>query len=97
MRSRFSAFACGGYGQYLLDTWLPSESRGMTVASLSERSVEWVELQVLDHSQNGDDGSVEFNAIYLDTNGKRRVLHEKSAFKRVAGHWLYVSGEVDAG
>lgn len=94
MRSRYSAFACGGYGQYLLDTWSPSETKKMTNAA---RSVDWVELQVLDSSQHQDDGMVEFNAYFLDGNGERRLLHEKSVFQRVAGHWLYVSGEVKTG
>jgi len=97
MRSRYSAYARGGYGKYLLDTWLPSMTKNMTVAALSERSTEWLELQVLDQSQNGDEGTVEFNAFYVGGNGEREVLHEKSAFKRVAGRWLYVSGESNSG
>ena len=97
MRSRYSAYARGGYGQYLLDTWLPSMTNSMTAAALSERSIEWVELQVLDQSQDGDEGTVEFNAFFVSDSDEREVLHEKSAFQRVAGHWLYVSGETDAG
>ena len=96
MRSRYSAFACGGYGQYLLDTWLPSMAKEMTAAELSRRSVEWLGLEVLNDSENGDDGLVEFQAIFLDEDGERRMMHEKSVFKRVAGKWLYVRGEVDS-
>lgn len=96
MRSRYSAFACGGYGQYLLDTWLPSMAKGMTAAELSKRSVEWLGLEVLNHSENGNDGLVEFKAFFLGGDGERRMMHEKSVFKRVAGNWLYVNGEVNS-
>ena len=38
MRSRYAAFALGGYGQYLLATWLPEFSHGLDENSLSIKS-----------------------------------------------------------
>ena len=52
MRSRYSAYALGGYGDYLLETWFPATAKGLTVEALSLRTCEWVELEVLDKSQN---------------------------------------------
>jgi SEC-C motif-containing protein len=95
MRSRFSAFAIGGYGQYLLDTWLPSMTQGMTVEELSQRATQWLSLNVVSKSQSGDNAMVEFEALFVDSAGERQCHHEKSIFKRIAGKWLYVGGEVE--
>lgn len=94
MRSRFSAFSLGGHGQYLLDTWLPSMTKGLTVEELSSNAIQWLSLKVLDKSQSGDDGIVEFEARFIDEAGQHQVLHEKSVFKRIAGKWFYIGGEV---
>lgn len=95
MRSRFTAYYLGGFGDYLLDTWFPATSKGLNAIELSEVSCDWQRLDVLDKSQSGDEGFVEFNAWFIDENGNEAVLHEKSVFTRVAGRWFYVGGEVD--
>ncbi len=100
MRSRYSAYALGGYGEYLLRTWFSATTKSLTVEALSERSCEWVKLEVLRKSQSGDEGMVEFKAYYRndkshDENGEMEVLHEKSAFMRVGGRWFYVGGEAN--
>lgn len=97
MRSRYVAYAMGGYGDYLLETWFPATRQGLTAISLSEKNIEWVELIILSKSQSGDNASVEFNAIFVNENGQRQVHHEHSVFKRLSGKWLYVGGEVDNG
>lgn len=94
MRSRYSAYALGGYGEYLLNTWFPATASGLSVPGLSARSVEWTDLQILGKSQSGDDGMVEFIAQFIDPDGEQQAMHEKSVFKRVQGRWLYVGGEV---
>jgi len=96
MRSRYSAYELGSYGDYLLQTWFPATAKGLTVEELSIRTCEWVELEVLDKSQKGDQGMVEFNAWFLNDQGDKQVLHEKSVFQRINGRWLYVGGEVDS-
>lgn len=95
MRSRYTAYALGGYGDYLLRTWFPATAQGLTVELLSERNREWVKLEVLNRSQKGDQGMVEFNAYYRGENGEIKVMHEKSAFQRISGRWFYVGGEVE--
>jgi SEC-C motif-containing protein len=96
MRSRYSAYALGGYGDYLLQTWFPATAKGLTVEALSQRSCDWIELEVLHKSQKGDQGTVEFNAWFQNDEGDKQVLHEKSVFQRTDGLWLYVGGEVNS-
>ena len=94
MRSRYTAYALGGYGEYLLRTWFPATSAGLKVAELSEKSCDWQRLEVLSSAQQGNQGFVEFKAHYLD-GGRARVMHEKSMFIRNGDCWFYVGGEVN--
>lgn len=94
MRSRYCAYALGGHGDYLLRTWFPPTARGLTAPELSQRSCEWLQLEVLAKQQRGDKGFVEFRARYRDSAGREQVLQEKSVFQRSTGRWLYVGGEV---
>ncbi|MFQ3246866.1 MAG: SEC-C motif-containing protein [Arenicella sp.] len=94
MRSRFSAFALGGYGAYLLETWLPSSSNGLSEFELSQLSVDWQHLQIIDKSQQGGRGMVEFKATFLDHYGEQQRHHEISQFHRISGHWYYAAGRV---
>jgi len=93
MRSRYSAFALGGYGDYLLSTWSVSQRKGMTAAELSVRSTDWVGLEILQKAQKGDQAIVEFKAYYQSDNEKL-AHHERSTFERVSGQWFYISGDV---
>ena len=94
MRSRYCAYALGGHGDYLLRTWFPPTARGLTAPELSQRSCEWLQLEVLAKQQRGDKGLVEFRARYRDSAGREQVMQEKSVFQRSTGRWLYVGGEV---
>jgi SEC-C motif-containing protein len=97
MRSRYSAYALGGYGEYLLATWFPATARGLTAEDLSQRSVNWCALEVLAKSQQGDNGEVEFKAYFReagDDNSEPQCMHEHSTFKRNSGRWYYVGGRV---
>lgn len=96
MRSRYSAYALGGRGDYLLRTWFPATARGLSAGMLSRRDRDWLRLEVIDKRQRGDEGFVEFRAWYRDPDGREHIMHEKSVFQRSAGRWLYVGGEVDA-
>lgn len=97
MRSRYSAFALGDHGDYLLQTWFPATAAGLTSEALSMRSRDWIRLEVIAKSQQGDDGTVEFKAWYRREDGGVEAQHEKSVFRRAAGRWLYVGGEVSTG
>ena len=90
MRSRYSAYSLGHYGEYLLNTWQPAMVGNLTAESLSEKSCEWLKLEILDTSQKGDEGAVEFKAYYLGPDNIKEVMHEKSSFQRISGKWLYV-------
>lgn len=94
MRSRYSAYALGDHGDYLLETWFPATAGGLTASQLSQRNCDWTGLEVIAKRQSGDRGYVEFRARYRDGAGQERVLHEKSVFQRNGGRWLYVGGEV---
>lgn len=94
MRSRYSAYALGNHGEYLLRTWFPATARGLTAEDLSRRSCEWLGLEIIAKDQKGDQGVVEFRAHYRDEQGEATIMQEKSVFQRIGGRWLYVGGEV---
>ncbi len=94
MRSRFSAYTLGGFGQYLHDTWHPNYRKGLTPNSLSQRTCDWQSLEVLQSKQEGDKGGVEFRAKYIDEKGELLYHHEISVFVRVKGRWYYTDGKV---
>ena len=90
MRSRFTAYFIGGAGNYLMHTWHPANRQGQNAQLLSQRMVNWQSLEVIDSSQQGDKGAVEFKAHYLDADGNPCVHHEISTFLRDRGMWYYV-------
>jgi SEC-C motif-containing protein len=92
MRSRYCAYALGGLGEYLLETWHPSSHGSLTAASLSAKTLDWQSLKILDFSQKGDEGMVKFEARYLNDDGSPGLLQEASRFLRVSGKWLYLDG-----
>ncbi len=95
MRSRYRAYAQGGQGQYLFDTWYPATRLKLSPALLDQKDSEWLGLTVLDRGQQDDEGFVEFSARFRDQIGQEQLLHEKSVFQRLNGHWLYVGGDVE--
>jgi SEC-C motif-containing protein len=95
MRSRYTAYALGEQGEYLLATWSPEFTQNITAASLSEKTHEWVKLEILNSQQKGDEGMVEFKAYYKKDDGELNNMHEKSSFRRIGGHWYYLEGDVE--
>jgi len=89
MRSRYSAYALGGYGQYLIDTWLPARTIGMSAVELSIRTTNWCGLEITTKSKQGEQGIVSFNAHYVATDGSAATHHERSLFQRIQGRWYY--------
>ena len=84
MRSRYSAFALGGYGEYLLATWLPQSAVDYSAAELSMKSTQWTGLEIVSKSQQGNEGSVEFKVSYLN-GSEKKLHHETSIFRRISG------------
>lgn len=93
MRSRYSAFVRAD-GDYLM------QSHHSTTRPLKEKkaivkwakSVSWIRLEVLETLKGkvGDtEGTVTFNAYFYE-NGEVNVIHEKSAFVKENGNWMYL-------
>lgn len=95
MRSRYSAFMLGGYGQYLQDTWAKEHSSHLSVIELSKKSTDWVSLEIINKSQQGDKGMVEFKAAFKEPDSEAlSVHHEVSQFERRSAKWVYVAGDI---
>ena len=94
MRSRYTAYALGGFGDYLCDTWYEPEQLGLTATQFSEKTLHGQQLEILDKSQQGNSAEVEFKATYLDDSNNLSCLHERSRFIRTDGKWLYVDGDI---
>ncbi len=90
MRSRYSAHARGSHGDYLVSTWLTAKELGLNAAEFEEHKVNWQKLEILQASQKGNLGIVEFKAwFYSPDREALQVHHERSAFKRINGIWYY--------
>ena len=92
MRSRYSAFVIGDR-DYLLHSWHPTTRP--TTLELEDGAVEWCGLSIEQTQQGGaedDVGTVLFSAHFRH-HGETGVLHERSRFERINGHWYYLDGE----
>ena len=96
VRSRYAAYALGDqkYREYLVRTWHPATAQHIRLADLIADDHVWKGLEIIDSRQKGDLGRVEFRATYAVGDGPDQVHHEKSAFHRHKGVWLYLEGEV---
>lgn len=90
MRSRYTAFVLGDC-RHLLDSWHPASRPDHL--DLDDDLV-WTGLAIVDATQDGDRGTVEFRATWRDGAQVAGELHETSRFRRVAGRWSYLDGEI---
>lgn len=100
MRSRYSAFALGGMGAYLLETWdTRYRDPALTARILDQRDSDWLGLEILATSDSGNQGTVDFKATYrplaVNSDTSPQILHERSRFKRHGGAWRYLDGLID--
>ncbi|MAM57684.1 MAG: hypothetical protein CMN25_10150 [Salinicola sp.] len=100
MRSRYSAFALGGLGSYLVRTWDPDAIEPtLTSAALDRRDNQWLGLEIVGTRTTGAKATVEFKARFRPWNavsaGPVQTLHERSRFRRHRGDWLYIDGVID--
>ncbi|MDB3966362.1 YchJ family metal-binding protein [Porticoccaceae bacterium] len=93
MRSRYSAYSLGGYGEYMLKTWFAPMASDLSAEELSKSDTEWLSLTVLGSGTSGNSGWVEFKAVYRD-NQRSVEMHEKSVFTLQGNRWFYIGGEV---
>ena len=90
MRSRFSAF-CLQLGEYLFSTYHPDYRGDLTIEQLSEKSLDWKNLTIVDSESLQKNGYVEFQAWYLH-EGELSCHHERSNFVKDHDQWLYCDG-----
>lgn len=88
MRSRYSAFALDD-ADYLVQTWHPKMRRHDFDL---DDNPEWIQLQIVSASENGDAGTVHFRAFYREGRAVD-MLEEVSEFERIDGRWYYVDGK----
>lgn len=100
MRSRFSAYAVGDV-DYLIATTDPAgpqfrADRDRWAEEIAEfcKRTRFEKLGVTHASEDGDRGEVVFFAK-LSRDGEDVSFAERSRFTRVAGRWLYHSGELE--
>lgn len=92
MRSRYAAYALGRL-DHVLRTWHP-RTRPHELADVP--GLTWTGLTVLavEGGEPGDEeGAVTFAAAYRTPEGPG-VQQERSRFRRRAGRWFYLDGEV---
>jgi SEC-C motif domain protein len=94
MPSRFCAYA-PGLADYLLASWHPStRPPSLQLDASGPHVTRWLGLRIIAHRAADAAGEVEFVARYRNGGGRAVRMHEVSRFRREAGRWLYVDGEV---
>ena len=94
MKSRYSAYALGE-GSYLVRTSVKEHRYEADAALIEEfaKNSEWLKLEIVQSSEAGETGMVEFKAYYRE-NGEIKLHHEKSTFIKEAGEWFYDEGKL---
>ena len=90
MRSRYCAFILQ-LGEYLFNTYHIDFRGDLTVEQLSEKSLDWKNLQIIDTQTRDKTGFVEFKAWYIN-DGQLANHHERSNFVKDHDQWLYCDG-----
>lgn len=97
MRSRYSAYALG-LVDYIVKTTHPQNPEAAKPLLQRRKEIEefcqqtrFVGLEILESTEN----TVTFNVI-LFQRGREFSFKEKSDFEKVAGQWLYLSGELSS-
>ncbi len=93
MRSRYSAYTQANTA-YIQKTMQGKAAIGYDAQQSKQwaQQVEWLGLQVFDHSPNNTDATVTFAARYRDNRGIH-FIHEKSLFETKNGIWYYMDGD----
>ncbi|ABZ76506.1 conserved hypothetical protein [Shewanella halifaxensis HAW-EB4] len=95
MRSRFSAFYLERY-DYLIETHHLDYLNGLTAQNLAQEPLpQWLGLEVCSSHQDGNEGSVTFQAWYQLDN-ELDAIHECSDFIKQDEKWYYTQGEQKA-
>jgi SEC-C motif domain protein len=101
MRSRYAAYARGEV-DYVVETtdpqgeaWQEPMSRWRSDIRSFGADTDFLGVEVLEDSVDGDSGEVRFEAK-LRADGRDASFVERSEFVRRDGRWLYRTGEVEA-
>ncbi len=90
MRSRYCAFILQ-LGEYLFNTYHLDFRGDLTIEQLSEKSANWVNLQIVEAESLETTGFVEFKAWFIEDD-KLCCFHERSNFAKDHDQWLYCDG-----
>jgi len=90
MRSRYCAFILQ-LGEYLFNTYHPDFRGDLTIEQLSEKSLDWQSLEIIETESLQETGFVEFKAWYR-IDGQLNYHHESSNFVKDHDQWLYCDG-----
>ncbi len=89
MRSRYCAYSLADR-EYILETWHADfRPRQFSI----DRRICWIGLDIIARDEQGTRAMVEFEARLMLENIVE-ALHERSAFVRTDGQWLYTTGDI---
>lgn len=93
MRSRYTAYTLADIA-YIKKTMVSPALDDFPAEEALKwaKRIDWVELEIIQSSIDGNEGKVEFVAHYNDGNDHCH-LHEVSLFRRENNKWYYVDGE----
>lgn len=93
MRSRYTAYALGGCGEYLMRTWVDAAAQGLDAKILNRQEVCYTGLTIEGSGEQGDQGWVRFTACFTEPDGTRANMTEHSLFVRQNDRWRYLLGK----
>lgn len=94
MRSRYAAYALKDF-DYIVET-TDAELRDQLDHDANRAWMEqsnFLSLQVLNSSEKGSRGTVEFIARFVRNDGPEQAHHELSQFRKSRGRWYFAEGE----
>lgn len=95
MRSRYTAFTLGDM-DYIFETTDPQTRTNFDMNANKEwaENSKFQKLEILNTSQDGNKGMVEFKATYQVGDQPPKVHHEISKFRKQAGVWYFREGKI---
>ena len=93
MRSRFTAFTRNEMA-HLRESMVEEHREEFHEDDIRRwnKETDWLDLEILEASEDGNEGMVRFRATFRHKGGTQR-LTERSSFVRREGRWYYLDGE----
>lgn len=89
MRSRYTAYKLGGFGDYLHRTWTKQGRSKLTPIDLDKKDRIWLALNVISSHQTESQGIVKFVATFQGATSQPIEYLETSLFLLEDGEWKY--------